>query len=437
MTSQSVIQGLRDIGFLLLAGVVPILFLSWYWPERTLTTKQWAILSGVIFVSGLLTRVVAIAIIAGLVLLAIGIAWLWHRVILADLEYRRAFLRTHIFPGEETNVTWTITNNKPLPISWLRWQEPIPIHPTGFRGDVGIQIDGPTLRSIKATDTVGLDEVTALKGYETLERTCAVHALRRGYYRFGPVTWEASDALGLFTATSSASDNSSLTVYPVIRNFSPLEIDIRALLGDVRRRHALLEDPTWYRGDRDYHNDPMRMIDWKATARGSGLQVRMFEPTVHPKLMILTNLHAFENISQGWIPEYMEDVISIAASIAHWALQSGFEVGIHSNGALPDAYVPYRIPPSSAVGQLFTILDYLAKITLTIHRRVEDMLTDLDDLAHGTSVLICTNVVTQGLMNTLLTSRRHDISLVLVNNNVDFTIPGVKVIHVETATQAA
>ena len=86
----------------------------------------------------------------------------------------------------------------------------------------------------------------------------------------------------------------------------------------------------------------------------------------------------------------MEDVISVAASAAAWGLESGFEVGIHSNGALPDEHVPYRILPSRGEAQLFTILDYLAKITLIVNRGIEDMLQDLDGLSYGTALMICT-----------------------------------------------
>ena len=200
---------------------------------------------------------------------------------------KRRFARTHIFPGEDTEVTWTISNDKPLPISWLRWQEPIPLQPTGVRGHDGLELDGPTLRPL-SRDVMGLDEITSLRDSETMTRTCQVHGLRRGDYRFGPAKWTASDALGLFEAEGGAQDSSSLTIYPAIRSSSQLDIAVRALLGDIKRRHSLVEDPTWYRGGREYQTkDPMRFVDWRATARGTGLKVKMFDPTVHPKLMIL------------------------------------------------------------------------------------------------------------------------------------------------------
>lgn len=307
MRSPVYLQYLLDLGFLMAVIFGPLIFVIWYWSDRKLTTREWALLTGLMLIAALFMRVVVMAVLAGLVLIAIAIAWMWHRAILADLRYRRGFARTHLFPGDETEITWTIANEKPLPISWLRWREPIPVRPFSSAED-GIEFDGVKIRDIFDGHIQGLDEVTTLRGYETLVRNSKVRALRRGYYRFGPARWQATDALGLYTAEGAADDASALTVYPRISRSDRFQIQVRALLGEVRRRHSLVEDPIWYRGDRDYRpGDPMRAIDWKATARTSSLQVKVFEPTVHPKLMLLVNLHAFEHIAQGWITQYMEE----------------------------------------------------------------------------------------------------------------------------------
>jgi uncharacterized protein (DUF58 family) len=431
MSSAPLLQGLLELGFLLGVIFAPILFLIWYFSDRKISTPQWALLTGIMLMAGLFMRLVVIAALAALVLVAIGTAWVWHRVILTDLRYQRSFDRSHVFPGDQAEVTWTIANDKPLPISWLRWREALPVFPFGSTTIEGLRFESVAIKSNYASKAEELDEVTALRGYETIVRSSKVTALRRGYYRFGPTNWQASDALGLYTAESQVRDPSALTVYPAIVRADHFQFQIKALLGDIRRRNSLVEDPIWYRGSREYRSaDPMRTIDWKASARTAVLQVKTFEPTVHAKLMILVNLHSFEHITTGWVTEYMESVISVAASIATWALESGFEVGVHSNGALPDSHVPFKLLPSSGDAQLFTILDYLAKIMLIVHRRVEDMLLDLDDLPHGTAVVICSNVVTQGLMNALTSqTRRRDVTLLLVDNDVEFTIPGVDVIH--------
>ena len=124
------------------------------------------------------------------------------------------------------------------------------------------RLDGPTLRPL-SRDVMGLDEISHPWGLQAMTRTCQVHGLRRGYYRFGPAKWTASDALGLFEAEGGAQDSSSLTIYPAIRSSSQLDIAVRALLGDIKRRHSLVEDPylvPWWSGVPNERSDAIRRL---------------------------------------------------------------------------------------------------------------------------------------------------------------------------------
>jgi len=430
---------LIQFGFFLAVIFSPLLFGLWFWSERRVTTRQLGTLCGVLAVAGLLMGISVIALLAGLVLIAIGVAWLWHAVILSDFTYSRSVSPTHVFPGDFADVTWTLNNAKPLPVSWLRWREVLPGARFGSREGDGLEFPDSDAKTHGLDAERTLDQVSALRSYETMTHRARVRAVRRGYYRFWPATCQASDALGMYKAERVFDDDCVLTVYPRIRQTDALELEVRGLLGDWRRRNSLVEDPVWFRGDRDYRStDSMRSIDWSSSARTSTLQVKTFEPTTHPKLMLLVNLHAFERISTGWITQYMEDVISTAASVAAWALELGYEVGVHSNGALPGAHVPFRVLPSAGENQLFSILDYLAKISLVVNRQIEDTMADVRDLPYGTAVIICTNVVTPGLMNSLDHSwRGRDVALLLVNNKTPLEIPGVRIMRFETETDAA
>jgi uncharacterized protein (DUF58 family) len=429
-----------NIVFWSLTLLALLLVFSWYVSgagQRSISTAQWAQVTFLLLLAGLIERIPLIAIPAALVLLTIGIARVWRHVILIDVHYERTFERTHLFPDEEMHVTWTIQNEKPVPISWLRWQEAIHIRPfAGGHHDEGIHLNDIEVRSIFDGSADGVDEITALGAFQTLIKTTAVRALRRGFYQFGPVELQASDPLGLYTATTTIDNRSGVVVYPRLYTLEELEIPATALLGDVRQRQSFVEDPSWYRGARRYQPaDPMKLIDWNLTARTHELQVKLFEPTAHSKLMVIANLRAFEHIWEGIVSEYMENVISTAGSIARWALEGGFEVGLHTNGALPGTEVPLRILPSAADDQLFVILDYLARIMLVVERRVEDLLeTDARDLPHGCTLVVCTSVVTGALITTLTDiAQRQRVLVVLVSqpeaNKSLPVIPNVTVIH--------
>jgi uncharacterized protein (DUF58 family) len=422
---------LVELGFLMTVVLSPLLFIIWTVSDRAITVRQWAVLTPILLMGSAFMGMYAVSLLAGLILVVLGIAWLLHPLILSDVSYSRMVRPTHVFPGERAEAAWTLINNKPLPISWLRWRETLPRTRHAIRESDGLTYPGvePPL-GFDGGDQV-VDHVAALRSYDQIHHTQPIIANRRGYYRFLRAHCTASDVFGFFNVEREFDDDLALTVYPQVRVHDPIEPEIRGLLGDWRRRNSLLEDPIWYRGDRDYRStDPMRSIDWRASARTNNLQVKTFEPTTHPKLMIVVNLHAFERVSSGWITEHMEDVISMAASIASWASELGYEVGVHSNGALPGSHTPFRILPSAGNDQLFAILEYLARITLVISRPIEETLEDVKDLPYGTSVMLCSNVVTQGLLTSLHQQwRGRHIALILVDNKTKVVVPGVPVVY--------
>lgn len=418
-------------GVLIAAVVGPLIFISWFRTEGETSAGQWAIVTAVMLVAGILIGTLAIILLGSTILVAILVAWLWRQVILSDVHYTRTLSVTHLFPGQSAEISWCLANEKPLPVSWLRWREAMPTIPLPSASGSGLDFESlETSMTVLEGKQWGLDEVTALRSYESITRSATVKAVRRGYYRFGPATLEGSDVLGLFTVERREPELSPLTVYPHLTESAPLETEVRSLLGDWRRRASLIEDPTWFRGDRDYQFlDPMRSIDWRATARTGGLKVKTFEPSVHPKLMIVVNLHTFETISEGWESQTMEDVISMAASAAVWALDAGYQVGVHSNGALPDSNSPFRILPSSGENQAFKILDYLARIVIVIARPVEETLEELNDLPYGTALMICSSFVNHRLASSLADrATRTNVSLLLVGGSISEPIPRVSVV---------
>lgn len=428
------------IGGFILLGAAPFIYLLWHFSEREVGTREWAVLTSMLLVASVLVQLTVLSLLTGLVLIAIGVAWVWHKIVLSDVSYERYIEADHLFPGEETSVTWTIRNEKPFPVSWLHWQETTPTQPFGIGwGEPGLEFAEIEIKRLFTGSSVGIDEVTSVSAFQTLIKSTTFKALRRGYYQFGPTYWEASDPLGLFTASREFPVRLGLAVYPRLYTPADLEIPTESLTGEMRRR-SFIEDPSWYRGSRDYRStDPLKTIDWKLTARTRELQVKMFEPTVHPKLMVFANLHAFERISEGLITSYMEEVISTAASIAKWALDLDHEVGVHSNGALPGRQEAEPIPPSAGLDQLFLMLDYFARLSLVMSRRMEDFLEPvLAELPYGTSLIVCSNVVTSSMMEFLSDAgRRRSVVLVLVDTKTVLKIPNVSVIHARAHRQAA
>ena len=59
-------------------------------------------------------------------LLVAGISWMWSRLSLEEVTYERTISQPRIFMGEETTLTISVTNRKPLPLGRLEVEDELP-----------------------------------------------------------------------------------------------------------------------------------------------------------------------------------------------------------------------------------------------------------------------------------------------------------------------
>jgi len=62
-----------------------------------------------------------------LLLTIVGVSWLWNRLSLWGVSYRRRFSERRAFCGETVEVALEVDNHKLLPLSWLRVEDTFPI----------------------------------------------------------------------------------------------------------------------------------------------------------------------------------------------------------------------------------------------------------------------------------------------------------------------
>jgi uncharacterized protein (DUF58 family) len=229
-------------------------------------------------------------------------------------------------------------------------------------------------------------------------------------------------------------------VYPRLYTLDELTIPAIALLPDMRQRHSLVDDPSWYRGVRYYQPaDPLKQIDWNITARTRQLHVKLFEPAAQPKLMVIAHLYSFERDFRGCVTPYMESVISTAASIVRWALDTGFEVGLLSNGMVAKGEAPIQISPAATGEQLSVILDQLGRLTYVAPCGAEDLLEIATaNLPPGSSLVVCSGIVTDAMTLLLAnaTQQYHTV-LVLIDTDLAPYIPNLSVVHARTPGEVA
>src|SRR6266566_5148192 len=75
----------------------------------------------------------------------------------------------------------------------------------------------------------------------------------------------------------------------------------------------------------------MRRVHWKATAHTMQLQSKVYEATTTYTLVLFLNVATYIDAIHGIQPEIQELSICAAASVADWALNEGYAVGLYAN----------------------------------------------------------------------------------------------------------
>lgn len=322
-----------------------------------LLNHRWVSLAVLAFLLSIAADNRALMAMTAFMLVTITIAWLWSRNTLINLAYRRKLHHTHAFPGETTEVEITIENKKWLPVTWLQVQD---TWPTGF----------PPTRAEAMSESEGdpttgyLTNAYALRWYERIRRRYELMAQKRGVYELGPVNMLSGDPFGLFERLRTSKGREDyLIVYPEVRSLDQLGFPLHDPFGDRRVQRRLFEDPNRVIGVRDYQpQDTFRQIHWKATARTGQMQTKLYEPTRGASIVLAVNIASFETHWRGFWPDMTEYTLMVAASIAKWAVEQNYAVGLICNGALARSDQSFRIQPSRRNDQLSKILEALAGV---------------------------------------------------------------------------
>ena len=244
-------------------------------------------------------------VIAGIYFLA---RWMTPRAFRA-LKMDRQFA-DHAFLGERVEVTLRLHNQKRLPLPWLQLDESVAPELAG----------GPAPRF-----------AVSLRGRESREFHYAVQAIRRGYYRLGPLTVRTGDLFG-WSELRAQAPASYLTVYPRITPLARLGLPSRLPFGTIASQRRHFEDPARPVGVREYHRgDSMRLINWKVSAHSDNLLVKTLQPAISLDTCILLNLNRddFSAATRYSAPEW---AIEIAASLAAHLVEQQQAVGLATNG---------------------------------------------------------------------------------------------------------
>lgn len=348
-----------------------------------------------VLVLALLLGRFTLALLLGLVLLGLGVAYLWSRLVLRRLSYERTFQPDHAFVGDTVTLRLQLRNAKLLGVPSLRIHEPVPSR---------LEVRGAKFVPSTQPGTRLMERLTSLRAYEAVNWHAEVACRERGYYAIGPTQLEATDPWGLHTVTLELPKRSTLVIYPRLLPLTSIGLDPRHPLGDLRAPQQLLSDPARTIGIRDYRRgDPFKAIHWGATARRGQMQSRIYEPTTSLEVAIVLDLDTFEHYWEGIQPELAERMISVAATVAHAASAGRWSLGLYANCVPADSEQVVRIAPSRSPAQLPLIMDTLAKLVPYSISAMPQILRHLGPLMPwGTTLVVIGAVASPAMQQALL-----------------------------------
>jgi uncharacterized protein (DUF58 family) len=159
----------------------------------------------------------------------------------------------------------------------------------------------------------------------------------------------------MYTITFEDPSAFTLAVMPPVLPLPEFRILASGWAGEGQpRRHALQETINVSHTRQMRPDDPMRLVDWKTTARTSEFFVRQFEGTPAGDWWIVLDLDRSVQLGSGW-DSTEEHAIILASSLAAYGLEHDHPVGLSVNGMAPE-----WIPPRRNEYQLRSLLKALA-----------------------------------------------------------------------------
>lgn len=404
------------------------------------------IIALLLLLASLLTQY-ALIFICGLLLLGIAIVpELWYRFGLRGLVVARDMERARIAFGQIATVPLLAENRKLLPLPMVETVDEFPESLTVLGARLGL-----SARPGSALLTRGL----RLWAYQRVRRRYYVRAIQRGAYHIGPTLVRVTDPFGILTREETFETRRALLVHPLMAPLDRFDLTPRAIFGDHASRTRLLEDPLRVAGIREYApGDDPRHVHWKATARMGALQSKLLDPSTQRTLLIALDVRTFNLAQLGYDPDLAELGIAVAASVASWATERGYAVGLIANGSVskitpesdgrPESSQPSHAPPNSAAfalprlrlepaarpEQLTLILDSLARVLLFGGAPMGPLLTHEMRSAPTGATLVYVGLESLVDVETIIALRRiqasgHAVSLALTarDNDDPFATP--------------
>ncbi|ANJ26715.1 DUF58 domain-containing protein [Agromyces aureus] len=281
-----------------------------------------------------------------------------------SLAVQRTFAPAIVTAGEATRVTLVVANRGRRTLDGAHWRDHAPESTIG---------PPPSL-----LPALGPHESVLPSGDDRVRVEYRLRMPRRGVFPVGPLRIGVTDPFGLASIERVTGAPHEVVVTPRVTPLAEALATAASIDGIVhglqRRTHPNSDELI----AREYrYGDPMRRVNWPATARRGELMVREEEQRGDPEARILLDLPgdarhglAVHRDRDDLVDDRVELAIEVAASVGVHLLENGFRLrctGIADpeQGLVPTAPYggEYRMP-----GGDHLLLEDLARVDPTVYR---------------------------------------------------------------------
>ena len=254
---------------------------------------------------------------------------LWEK----ELSVKFSFEQPYVYAGESIQLKEIIENRKRMPISPLEVR---------FRVKKGLLFEEKDNTSV--SDYVYKRDIYALLGRQRITRSLPVLCQKRGIYAVEDVSMVAYSLMLNQPYSKVLNTDAEICVYAKRTNVTDILRASENLLGEQESDRKYLEDPFAFASIRDYTmQDPMKNINWKASAKTGDLMVNTYTSVKNEKMMIYLDIEDRGILKKE---DLKEESISVAASLYQKLLNKGTEVGICINLYDENREKIFYLPPS-------------------------------------------------------------------------------------------
>ena len=250
----------------------------------------------------------------------------WSR----DVTVKLWFETDAVYAGQETKLYEVIENRKSMPV---------PVLEVGFH--TRKELDFAGVENTSVSDYLYKRDVFSVLGRQKITREIPVKCTKRGRYLASDADITTHTLLYRKHYSKAVGTAAEIYVYPRMTDVSEIMTVCERMLGTLQCAKRLYEDPFAFRTIRGYTtDDPMKTINWKASARTGSLMVNTFDSAQSQKAMI------FLDVADTGILKYedlVEESIAIAATVMRRLVRQNIEVEFAFNGKCSQVFFPENI----------------------------------------------------------------------------------------------